>query len=88
MATLESLEKEIEAIKQRNRNVELDKVWETSLSRKIVLAGGIYLSVVIALTIIGTGKPFLNAIIPALGFMLSTLTLPFFKKIWAKYIYR
>ena len=30
-------------------------------------------------------KPWLNAIVPAMAFMLSTLTLPFFKRLWIKY---
>ena len=31
---------------------------------------------------IGVNNPWLNAIIPSLGFLLSTLSLPFFKNIW------
>jgi len=30
----------------------------------------------------------LNAIVPAVGFLLSTLTLPFFKKFWEKCVYK
>ncbi len=33
-------------------------------------------------------QPWLNAIVPAVAFMLSTLTLPFFKKLWMKFICR
>jgi len=44
------------------------------------LAMGFYLSVV------RVDRPWLNAIVPAVAFMLSTLTLPFLKKIWIKYI--
>jgi hypothetical protein len=29
--------------------------------------------------------PWINAIVPSLGFLFSTLTLPWFKKQWAKY---
>ena len=30
--------------------------------------------------------PWLNAIVPSIAFLLSTLTLPFFKKLWQKYL--
>jgi len=33
----EELEKEIIKIKERNKNVEVDKIWETSLIRKILI---------------------------------------------------
>lgn len=32
---MENLEKEIEEIRKRNKKVELDKKWETSITRKI-----------------------------------------------------
>ena len=34
---LKDLENEIENIKQRNKRVELDKKWETSLTRKLCI---------------------------------------------------
>jgi len=33
-------------------------------------------------------RPWLNAIVPSIGFLLSTLTLPFFKEVWKKWIYK
>ncbi|MBI2622507.1 MAG: hypothetical protein HYW64_00195 [Candidatus Levybacteria bacterium] len=33
-------------------------------------------------------EPWLNAIVPSFGFLLSTLTLPFFKNLWKKYFYK
>ena len=41
-----------------------------------------YLAVGFYLAAIGVPAPWLNAIVPAVGFMLSTLTLPFFKRMW------
>ena len=35
--------------------------------------------------VIGVDKPFLNAIVPTVGFLLSTISLPFVRKIWEKY---
>ena len=35
MTTLTTLQKEIDQIKKRNKNVELDKKWETSNTRRL-----------------------------------------------------
>lgn len=83
-----NIEKEIEEIKERNKRVEADKYWEISYFRRILLTIFTYLAIAIYLEIVNIPKPWLNAIVPAVAFMLSTLTLPFFKKVWLKYIYR
>lgn len=79
---LKEIESELNKIKQRNRNVELDKAWETSYTRRLLLALFTYLAIGIYLLAIKIPKPWLNAIVPSVGFMLSTLTLPIFKKMW------
>ena len=88
MTSISDLEKEISAIKNRNKRVEIDKAWETSLTRKIILIIFTYIAIGLYLQVIQIDKPWLNAIVPTLGFFLSTLTLPFFKKIWERYFYR
>jgi len=88
MATLRQLEEEIKKIKERNNRVEKDKIWETSYARRTLLMLFTYLAIGFYLQAIGVSQPWLNAIVPAVAFMLSTLTLPFFKKLWLKYIYR
>lgn len=82
MATINELEKDVQEIKERNRRVEDDKAWETSYARRALLTAFTYLSVGAYLQVIGLQQPWLNAIIPAIAFMLSTLTLPFFKNLW------
>lgn len=79
---LKEIESELNKIKERNKNVELDKAWETSYTRRLILVLFTYLAIGIYLWIIKIPAPWLNAIVPAVAFMLSTLTLPFFKKIW------
>jgi len=86
MTSINDLEKEILAIKNRNNRVEIDKAWETSFTRKILLVMFTYLAIGFYLQVIGINKPWLNAIVPSVGFLLSSLTLPYFKKIWEKYI--
>ena len=84
MTSLKNLEIELNKIKERNKNVELDKAWETSYTRKLILMIFTYLAIGIYLWIIKIPYPWLNAIVPAVGFMLSTLTLPIFKNLWIK----
>ena len=88
MTQLQELEHRIHTIEQRNKNVELDKAWEGSNTRKILLAVFTYVCIALYLHFIIHIDPILNAIVPAIGFLLSTLTLPFFKSLWAKYFYR
>lgn len=78
------LRKEIDLIKQRNSQVELDKKWERSFTRRFLLIAFTYLSIAIYFHFINIPNAWLNAVVPALGFLLSTLSLPFFKKIWQK----
>ncbi|MDD5192683.1 MAG: hypothetical protein PHH54_03645 [Candidatus Nanoarchaeia archaeon] len=78
----------VKRILDRNRRVEIDKAWETSKTRRILLTIFTYLAIGIYLRVINVPKPWLNAIVPAVAFMLSTLTMPSIKKIWAKYIYK
>jgi hypothetical protein len=86
--TLESLNKEIERIKERNRKVEIDKAWETSKTRRLLLIIFTYLAIGFYLQAIKVDRPWLNAIVPSIGFLLSTLTLSFFKEFWKKRIYK
>ena len=79
------LEEKIRKIEERNKRVESDKSWETSYTRKILLMLFTYIPIGFYLQVINIPRPWLNAIVPAAAFMLSTLTLPFFKKIWLKY---
>lgn len=86
--TIEQLEEEIRKIKERNKRVETDKLWETSYLRRILLTISIYVITGFYLDIINISQPWLNAIVPAAAFILSTLILPFFKEFWKKHIYK
>ncbi len=88
MANLEDLEKRIEKIEKRNENVAADKAWETSWSRKLLLLAFTYIAIGLYMEFILNINPWINAIVPSLGFMLSTLSLPYFKKLWKKYLYK
>jgi len=76
------LEKEIELIKARNRRVEADKAWETSWTRRIFIGVSTYLLIAIFLVIIKAERPFVTAIIPAVAYVVSTLSLGILKSWW------
>lgn len=87
MTDIEIIKNELEAIKQRNKRVEANKAWETSLTRKILIILLTYTLMGITFTSIENSDPWVNAIIPTLGFFLSTLSFPFIKNLWHKYFY-
>lgn len=72
----------VDQILERNRRVEAEKAWETSWARKVVLMCLTYLVAVLFFNAAGVPNPFLNAAVPAAAFVMSTLTLPLFKKVW------
>lgn len=78
------IEQDIKEIKERNKKVELDKAWEVSFTRRGLLIVFTFLAISLYLRAINVERPFLNAVVPSIGFLLSTLTLPFFKKLWLK----
>ncbi len=78
------LAKEIEKIKERNRRVEADKSWETSWARRIFIGVSTYILIAIFLIIIRVERPLESAIIPAIAYLISTLTLGVLKSWWLK----
>ena len=82
---MNNFEKRLNAIEKRNNKVEIDKAWEISCSRKIIIAILTYATIVSFFYIAQLPKPFINSIVPTTGFVLSTLSLPLFKKLWIKY---
>ncbi len=81
------MKNEIETIMERNKRVEADKAWETSFTRRGIIAVLTYIIIVIFLMMIKIPNPWLNALVPTAGFVLSTLTLASFKKWWLKNVY-
>lgn len=79
---LEKLEEQIAALRDRNRRVDADKAWETSRFRVATIAGMTYAVAFLFMWSVGIGRPWLNALIPVLGFILSTLSLPSIKQWW------
>lgn len=81
---METIEQRIQKIENRNRRVEADKTWETSWTRRGLLVLFTYLAIGVYMWAIELPDPWFNAVVPAVAFMLSTLTMPFFKRVWLK----
>lgn len=78
------IEKEIQIIKDRNARVETDKAWEVSFARRCFVAAVTYITAAVWLLTIHDTMPLLKAFVPAAGYILSTLSLPFVKNWWIK----
>ncbi|MBS3128979.1 hypothetical protein J4410_07600 [Candidatus Woesearchaeota archaeon] len=82
------METEIEGIKERNKRVEVDKAWETSYTRRLIIGIMTYLIAVWFMYSLNLGHPWLQALIPTGGYFLSTLSLGVIKKYWIKKLYK
>ena len=77
-----NIEKEIQQIHERNKRVEAEKAWETSPFRIAIICVITYTTTTIVFAAIGVKLYLLNALIPTIGFFLSTQSLPPIKKWW------
>ncbi len=75
---------EIQEILERNKRVEIDKAWETSITRRGFIALLIYATTAFLFWLNGLQNPLLQALIPAVAYLVSTLSLPWMKKWWIK----
>jgi len=76
------IEQRLEAIEARNKRVEDDKAWETSWARRFSIMALTYLVVAFYLRFVVHINPWVNALVPVLGFLLSTFTISLLKQQW------
>ncbi len=79
---VEKTNETIEELQARNRRVEADKAWETSAYRIISITVITYIIATAVMWGIDVERPWLGALIPTIGYYLSTQSLPFLKKRW------
>lgn len=79
------LERRVGEIQARNEKVERDKAWETSKTRRLAVLLVTYVTTAVVFSGIGVDHYFLNALIPTLGYFLSTLALPFLRQFWERW---
>lgn len=77
-----NIEERIEIVEQRNKRVELEKAWETSGTRKMCIAVCTYVVMVCVMYVLNNETPFISALVPTLGFLLSTATFSSIKRVW------
>lgn len=75
-------------MEQRNARVEADKAWETSKTRRSLIASGTYVAAGLYLGFLDVEGAWLHAFVPPCAYLLSTMTLPLLKEIWLKRIYK
>jgi hypothetical protein len=76
------IEKRLELIEARNKRVDDNKDWETSWTRRLSIMGLTYIVVAFYLKFVVHIEPWINALVPVLGFLLSTLTISILKQTW------
>lgn len=80
--SLKHLNARVTALEARNTRVELDKHWETSLERKIAVAVLTYLFLAAYFGLVLKVNPWINAVVPTVGYLVSTLSLNVIKHLW------
>lgn len=76
------LEKRIAAIEARNNKVEADKAWELSWTRRIAIMILIYATIAVYLQFIVHISPWVNGLVPVIGYFISTVTIQKLKQWW------
>ncbi|MBV8061847.1 MAG: hypothetical protein JO126_08520 [Alphaproteobacteria bacterium] len=79
---MSDIDNRLSAIELRNARVEGDKAWETSWVRRGSIALTTYICAVVLLSALGGNGAWLNALVPVVGYVLSTLSLPVLKSVW------
>lgn len=82
---LSVVESELADIRNRNCRVESDKAWETSRARLLSVTGITYVTMVLVFLVLGSSRPFMDALVPTTGFFLSTLSISFLRARSGKY---
>ena len=80
--TENSLEERVAKLEARNRRVEADKEWENSWLRRGTIMVLIYVTVVFYLNYVLHIDPWVNALVPVIGYFVSTLTITKLKNDW------
>ncbi|MDX2028718.1 MAG: hypothetical protein SFW62_08785 [Alphaproteobacteria bacterium] len=82
---MSGVEERLQVIEERNMRVGADKAWETSWTRRGLIAGVTYICAVMILNVLGNDSAWENALIPVMGYVVSTLSLPPLKEVWIKH---
>jgi len=84
MENNETIEARIQKIEERNKRVESDKAWERSPIRIGLILALTYSFAVLYIWLADMTNPFLGAVVPTMGFLLSVQSLKLVKRMWQK----
>ncbi len=79
---LDDVRRDVLELQQRNARVELDKAWETSWTRRLVIAAAIWAGAWPWLVSLGVAHAARHALVPSVAYVVSTLSLPVVKRVW------
>ncbi|HEX4774628.1 MAG TPA: hypothetical protein VH234_03865 [Candidatus Saccharimonadales bacterium] len=79
-----TLEERVAKLEGRNQRVEDNKAWETSWLRRGSIMLLTYLTVAFYLRFVIHISPWVNALVPVIGYTFSTLTISSLKTYWLK----
>lgn len=82
-----SIEERLASIETRNLRVEADKAWEKSLTRRAFLALITWLAAAFTLALMGSPEPGFLALVPVLGYIISTLSLTYLRRFWMEKVH-
>lgn len=81
---IKKLEEELARMRERNIRVGAEKAWETSRFRIFLISGMTYAVACLILFTLNVENAFAAALLPAVGYFLSTQSLPFLKDWWIR----
>lgn len=79
-----SLQERVARLEARNLRVEANKAWEVSWWRRGAIMVLTYLTVAFYLHFVVHISPWINALVPVIGYTASTLTIVTLKNFWLK----
>ncbi|HEY5442617.1 MAG TPA: hypothetical protein VIJ68_03700 [Candidatus Saccharimonadales bacterium] len=82
MAENLNLEERVAKLEARNRRVEGDKAWEVSWARRLSIMLLIYITIVFYLHFVIHINPWVNGLVPVIGYFVSTFTVSLLKRRW------
>lgn len=81
---ISSLEEQINKITLKEKSLEIQKSWSTSLTRIAMNSITTYIFVAVLMFILKIDNYLINALIPALAYGVSVQSIPFVKKLWIR----
>lgn len=79
-----NIKERLAVIEERNRRVENDKAWEVSITRRALIALLTFALIGSYLTWLKVNRSWLHAMVPTVGFLLSTIVIHKIKQIWLR----